>query len=94
MSYKLEFLPSALKEWRKLDSVIADQFRRKLLKLRDNPRVSSLALRNLKDCYKVKLASAGFRLVYQVVDDRMIVQVVAVGKRSNGDVYDTASKRV
>jgi mRNA interferase RelE/StbE len=30
MSYDLQFLPSALKEWQKLGSTIRDQFKKKL----------------------------------------------------------------
>ena len=41
MSYDLKFLPSALKEWKKLDSTIREQFKKKLLERLENPHVSS-----------------------------------------------------
>jgi mRNA interferase RelE/StbE len=47
----------------------------------------------MTDCYKIKLRSAGFRLVYQVVDERLVVMVIAVGKRENDLVYRLARKR-
>jgi len=46
------------------------------------------------DCYKIKLKNAGYRLVYQVDDNRIIIIVVAVGKRENLAVYRAAGKRV
>ncbi len=49
MTYKLEFLPSARKEWD--------------------------------------------RLVYEVIDERVVVSVVAVGKRERSEVYERAKKR-
>ena len=35
----------------------------------------------MKDIYKIKLRSLGYRLVYRVDDTRIVVMVVAVGKR-------------
>ena len=35
----------------------------------------------------IALRSAGYRLVYQVFDDRVVVVVVAVGKREHDLVY-------
>ncbi|EKG5106944.1 type II toxin-antitoxin system RelE/ParE family toxin, partial [Escherichia coli] len=48
----------------------------------------------LKDCYKIKLRASGFRLVYQVIDDMLIIAVVAVGKRERSHVYNLASERM
>ncbi|MDP1527318.1 MAG: type II toxin-antitoxin system RelE/ParE family toxin [Rhodocyclaceae bacterium] len=45
------------------------------------------------DRYKIKLRSIGYRLVYEVRDSRLIVVVVAVGKREGGDVYKVAANR-
>jgi mRNA interferase RelE/StbE len=45
-------------------------------------------------CYKIKLKNAGYRLVYQVDDSRVVVIVVAVGKRENLTVYKVAGKRM
>lgn len=47
----------------------------------------------MPDCYKVKLKASGYRLVYQVIDERVVVSVVAVGKRERGTVYERAKKR-
>ena len=46
------------------------------------------------DCYKIKLNNAGYRLVYQVDDKRIVVIVVAVGKRENLVVYRSAGERL
>jgi len=94
MSYSLEFKESALKEWRKLDGGIKAQFKKKLTERLERPRVESARLSGMADCYKIKLKNAGYRLVYQVDDNRIVVIVVAVGKRENFAVYRTATKRV
>jgi mRNA interferase RelE/StbE len=94
MSYSLEFKESALKEWHKLDNSIREQFKKRLAELLEAPRVESARLSGMLDCYKIKLRSAGFRLVYQVFDDRVVVVVVAVGKREHDLVYRLAKERV
>lgn len=66
----------------------------KLKKCCDNPHIPSARLRGIKDCYKIKLRASGFRLVYQVIDDQLVIAVVAVGKRERSDVYHLASERM
>ncbi|CAI8764962.1 type II toxin-antitoxin system RelE family toxin [Pseudomonas sp. IT-P294] len=93
MTYKLEFLPSARKEWDKLGHTWRDQFKEKLAERLQLPRVPSDSLHGMPDCYKIKLRSSGYRLVYEVIDERVVVSVVAVGKRERSAVYDRAKKR-
>lgn len=93
MTYRLEFLPSARKEWDKLGATLRDQFKKKLAKRLTQPRVQADTLRGMPDHYKIKLRAAGYRLVYRVEDERITVVVVAVGKRERSEVYRAAQKR-
>ena len=93
MSYKLEFLDDALVEWRKLDGSVREQFKKKLEKRLEAPRVPSAKLSGHPDRYKIKLRSIGYRLVYEVRDGKLTVVVVAVGKRERNSVYKTAELR-
>jgi mRNA interferase RelE/StbE len=93
MTYELGFVADALKEWRKLDASIRDQFKKKLGERLENPRVPSAKLAGHPDRYKVKLRSVGYRLVYAVRDSQLIVVVVAVGKRERSAVYKAAEGR-
>ena len=94
MNYELEFKESALKEWRNLDKSIKDLFKKRLAERILQPRVESARLTGLPDCYKIKLRDAGYRLVYQVFDDVLLVMVIAVGKRENNLVYRKAKDRL
>jgi mRNA interferase RelE/StbE len=94
MTYSLEFKPSALKEWRKLDATLREQFKKKLAERLVNPRIEASKLAGMPDCYKIKLKSVGYRLVYQVEDRRLVVVVVAVGKREGSLVYRAAEDRL
>jgi mRNA interferase RelE/StbE len=93
MTYKLDFYEDALKEWRKLDGTVKDQFKAKLIERLKNPKVPSAKLRHATDRYKIKLKSVGYRLVYEVLDKEIVVVVVAVGKRERNAVYTAADKR-
>ena len=94
MTYSLEFSREALKEWRKLNGTVKAQFKNKLLERLKNPKVPKDKLSNLKDCYKIKLRSAGYRLVYQVIDEQIVVFVVGVGKRERSEVYGAVHQRI
>lgn len=94
MNYELEFKASALLEWRKLDGTIKEQFKKKLEERLQNPLVESAKLSGMPDCYKIKLKASGYRLVYQVQHARLVVVVVAVGKREGNAVYLTAADRL
>lgn len=45
MSYELQFLPSALKEWKKLGDTVREQFKAKLVERLEQPRVEADRLR-------------------------------------------------
>ncbi|MHA3735318.1 type II toxin-antitoxin system RelE family toxin [Pseudomonas sp. Eth.TT006] len=93
MTYELEFSEKAWKEWKKLDSALKDQFKKKLATRLVNPHVPADRLRGLGNAYKIKLRSAGYRLVYRVKDEILVVTVIAVGRRERGEVYDSAASR-
>lgn len=94
MSYKLRFHEVALAEWRKLDASIREPLKKKLLERLLSPRVPAAALTGMADCYKIKLRSAGYRLVYRVDDQVVFVTVITVGKRDKFKVYEAAKSRL
>jgi mRNA interferase RelE/StbE len=93
-TYELDFVEAALKEWRKLDDSVRAQFRKKLSERVRNPHVPSARLSGLPNCYKIKLRRVGYRLVYQVEDDQLVVIVIAIGRRDRNDAYNIAAGRL
>jgi len=87
MTYRLEFDARALKEWQKLGDTVRLQFKKKLAQVIINPRVEANRLHSLPDCYKIKLRSSGYRLVYQVIEQEVTVFVVAVDIRERELAY-------
>ncbi len=93
--YSLKFVPSAWAEWQKLDGSVKEPLRKLLKKRLDNPHVLGAALHGaLTGHYKIKLNKQGYRLVYGVEDDVLIVMVMAVDKREDSAVYQSAMARV
>ena len=89
--YRLKFLPEALAEWNALDGSVKEVLKKRL----DQPRLPGAELRgDLRDCYKIKLLKQGYRLVYQVEDDVLVVLVLAVAKREDMAVYRAAVDRL
>lgn len=93
MTYELEFSEKAWKEWKKLGVNLKDQFKRKLQERLVNPHVPADRLSGLGNAYKIKLRGAGYRMLYRVLDDVLVVTVIAVGKRQRSDVYKDAVDR-
>lgn len=85
----MKFRTDALKEWNNLDRSTQQQFAKQLKKNTENPPI-----KELPDCYKIKLKSSGSQLVYQLINDELIIAVVTVGIRVLSDVYSLASKRL
>ncbi|WP_188013630.1 type II toxin-antitoxin system RelE family toxin [Photobacterium damselae] len=94
MTYRLAIKEEAQKEWKKLNTNIQMQFKKKLVERLENPHVLASKLSNMPNCYKIKLRSAGYRLVYELRDKDIVVIVITVGKRERNDVYKTAIKRL
>jgi mRNA interferase RelE/StbE len=93
MSFELNFLRPALKEWQQLDSSVREQFKSKLAERLTVPRIPVAKLKGHPDRYKIKLRSVGYRLIYEVKDQALVVLVIAVGKREANAVYKAAVKR-
>jgi len=93
MPFELEFLEEALGEWKRLDGSVRDQFKKKLAERLNEPRIPSAKLFGHPDRYKIKLRTVGYRLVYEVHDARVVVLVVAVGKRDRNAIYKLAAQR-
>lgn len=85
--YTLNFLNSAKKEFKKLDSTAQKTIKEKLTLLTTNPDVLKNNIKALKGEYKGKfrLRVNQYRIIFQVIDDELIIIVVRIGHRK--EVY-------
>ena len=94
MTYKLKFLPAAKKEWDKLAEPLKAQFKKKLAERLENPHIPSAKLRGYEAVYKIKLRTAGYRLAYEVIDNEVVIYVLAVGKRDKDAICKKLASRI
>ena len=85
--FELAIHSAAEKEWSKLDGSIKRRFKEKLANERlINPRVAKDALRELPDCYKIKITTPQYRLIYHVNDAKRVLTIMSLAPRE--DVYE------
>ena len=94
MTYRLKFIPAAKKEWDKLSEPLKKQFKNKLAERLENPHVPSAKLKGYDAVYKIKLRTAGYRLAYEVMDNEVVIYVLAVGKRDKNIIYKKLASRM
>lgn len=93
--YRLKFLPEAIEEWNALDGSVKEVLRKALKKRLEQPHTPGAQLHgDLRNCYKIKLRKQGYRLVYSVEDDALVVLVLAVDKREDMAAYRSAVERL
>lgn len=85
--YELRFGRHAMRQWQRLDPVIRKQFTKKLEAVLRNPHLASARMRGYRDSYRLKLRKVGYRLVYRVLDEQVVVVVITVGRRDKDRVY-------
>lgn len=59
----------------------------------ENPKVPGDKPSGYNAVYKIKLRSAGYRLAYEVVDEELLVYVLAAAKREKGNIYSSLKDR-
>lgn len=82
MTYELKFVPSAKKEWDKLDNSVKQMFKKAIAKRLINPFVPAAKLKNLPiECYKIKLRTIGYRLIYTIEGGELVLLVLTINRR-------------
>lgn len=93
--YRVLLTKESLKEWNKINYSIQKLFQRKLSSIVLNPIIVNNRLHGrLSHCYKIKLKRAGYRLVYEIRCQTIVLIVWAVDKRDDEKVYDSAISRL
>jgi mRNA interferase RelE/StbE len=98
LPYKVVLTVQAAKDFRLLDGSVKEQVARQLRKLETAPLLGEhLGNRgglDLTGYYKLYAARKAIRIVYRIIEMEVIVEVVAIGKREDFEVYREAVKRI
>lgn len=98
MHYKVELTEDAVTDFRSLDGSVKKLVAGQLRKLEQSPCLGQ-ALGNMRGFdltgyYKLYAARKSIRIVYRVLDDLIIVEVVGIGKRADFEVYADVARRL
>lgn len=98
MEYEIKFHPMALQEFCSLDGSVKKLVKKQLDKLKTSPLLGEeLGNKNgydLTGYRKMYACKKQIRIVYSVVKNVLLVNIIAIGKREELEVYKTASERV
>lgn len=93
--FRVLFHDGVQDEFFNLDKAIQTRLSRKLAKRAVAPINPADALSGeLAGCYKLKDNKSGSRLVYAVIEDKVLLLVIAIGKRERLSVYKIAATRL
>jgi mRNA interferase RelE/StbE len=98
MTYKLTFKEGVEKDLSKLSHAQEMLVLKQFQKLKTSPELGkplgNKAGYNLSSCKKIYVDKKKIRIVYRIIDNEIIVEVIVVGKREDMKVYAKASKRL
>ncbi|CAA6806483.1 MAG: RelE/StbE replicon stabilization toxin [uncultured Sulfurovum sp.] len=96
--YDYKFHPEAEKELEKLNRSVQILFTKTLKKILKSPELgvdlgnkNNLNLSGLKKMY---FDHKRYRVVYQILEEEIVIHLIAIGKRDKMEVYEKAGDRV
>ena len=98
MRYSVTLTADAADDFRHLDGSLRISVAKQLRKLETAPllgeHLGNRAGLNLTGYYKLYAAQKSIRIVYRIIEQKVMVEVVAIGKREDMSVYKTSLKRI
>lgn len=98
MRYSVVLTAAAAEDFRRLDGSLKEPVAKQLRKLETAPRLGehlgNRADLDLTGYYKLYAAKKSIRIVYRILNQEILVEVVAIGKREDLAVYQETLERV
>lgn len=98
MSYKVLLLEAAADDFRSLDGSVKKLVAKQLKKLETSPHLGeplgNVSGLDLSGYYKMYAVHKSIRIVYRIIEQEIIVEVIGIGKRADFEVYVEAAKRL
>lgn len=81
MSYRVEILPAAVKEYKQVPSNYKENLKKAILELENNPRGSQVKKLKNRDYYRLRVGD--WRVIFAVSDPRNLVTIIAIERRTS-----------
>ena len=97
MIYKIVFHPEAQDDYLGLDSGVQQRVAKQLKKIANSPelgqKLGNIQGVDLVGCRKMYAEKKQIRIVYEIINNELLVHIIAIGKRDDKQVYKSASRR-
>ncbi len=98
MRYKVFLTEDAAGDFKRLDGSVKKQVAKQLKKLEASPHLGE-SLGNmhgfdLAGYYKFYAVKKAIRIVYRIIEDEVLVEVVGIGRRVDFEVYAEVARRL
>ena len=100
MSYKIELIPEAQNDYKKLDGSIKKLVNKKLDELSEKPllgeQLGNKHNIDLTGFFKIYIAKKSFRIVYRLITPSKIeiIEIWGIGKRDKEEIYRLIGKKI
>lgn len=96
-NYKILFHPEAKKDFDRLDGSIRKVIIKQLIKLQENPtlgeKLGNKVGYDLTGYRKMYAYKKKIRIVYSIHEDKLLIFIIAIGKREDFNAYQKAFER-
>lgn len=96
--YAIEFFPEVEDDLKQLDHRVRLLVLKQLKKLSQSPQLGDLlgnkAGMDLSGCRKMYVDHKRVRIVYRILEEVIVVEVIAIAQRDDMSVYREASQRI
>ncbi len=96
--YRVEFFPEVEDDLQQLDHRVRLLVFKQLKKLSQSPQLGDLlgnkAGMDLSGCRKMYVDHKRVRIVYRIIEEVIVVEVIAIAQRDDMSVYREASQRI
>lgn len=98
MRYKVLLTPEAAADFKALDGSVKKPVAKQLKKLEESPHLGqplgNMQGFDLTGYYKLYAVKKSIRVVYRIIEDEVVVEVVGIGKRADFEVYAEVARRL
>jgi mRNA interferase RelE/StbE len=84
MTYSVNFKKHALKELAKINEPFYSHIKQAIYSLADNPRPQGYKKLKGRDGYRIRVGN--YRIIYDVFESELVVDIIALGHRK--DIYE------
>ena len=81
MTYQIRIKKRAIKALTKINEPYYTHIKQAIYSLQDNPRPQGYKKLKGRDAYRIRVAN--YRIIYEIFDTKLLVDVITIGHRKN-----------